>query len=56
MSDGRMLTMPESDFKEALRRSREAAWDAAVGCLTYPDGSKVELMSNTNPYRKEESK
>ena len=27
------------------------AWDACVASLEYPDGSKVEVASNTNPYR-----
>ena len=27
------------------------AWDAAVASLEYPDGSKVEVAANHNPYR-----
>ena len=51
MSHG-VITITEPDFREALRRAREAAWDAAVNSLAYPDGSKVELMTNDNPFRR----
>lgn len=30
------------------------AWDAAVASLEYPDGSKVEVAANNNPYRSSE--
>ena len=48
-------------YKSTLRNSLEAArpfiaaqaWDAAVASLEYPDGSKVEVAANHNPYRSE---
>lgn len=28
-----------------------AGWDAAIAACVYEDGTPVELVSNTNPYR-----
>lgn len=46
MSDD-LITMSEANFHEALAQ----VWDAAIASLRYADGSAVEVMSNTNPYR-----
>ena len=44
-----------SDIQTALEAAAPhlmaQAWDACVASLEYPDGSKVEVASNTNPYR-----
>lgn len=40
--------------EHVARREREAAaigWDAAVAAMQYPDGTPVEIVSSTNPYR-----
>ena len=48
-----VITMTEAKFFAAMREAQAYAWDAAVMSMVYPDGSKVELLTNTNPYRKE---
>ena len=47
-----ILTMSESKFFNAMREAQAYAWDAAVASMVYPDGTKVEVASNDNPYRK----
>jgi len=43
-----------SDRLEGSRRELLAVgWDAAVAAMVYPDGTKVELAENNNPYRKQ---
>lgn len=49
-------TFTDAEFKKLVREAGEIAWDAAVNSMAYPDGSKVELMTNDNPYRKEKRK
>ena len=42
-----------SDRLEESRRELLAiGWDAAVAAMVYPDGTKVEVAKNSNPYRK----
>jgi hypothetical protein len=42
-----------SDRLEQSRRELLAiGWDAAVAAMVYPDGTKVEVAENSNPYRK----
>jgi hypothetical protein len=42
-----------SDRLEQSRRELLAiGWDAAVAAMVYPDGTKVEVSENSNPYRK----
>jgi len=48
--------MPDLDFARRVLRVAAPliaaqAWDAAVASLEYPDGSKVEVAANHNPYR-----
>jgi len=45
------IAMTEARFHDAIREAQAYGWDAAVNSMTYPDGTKVELMSNVNPYR-----
>jgi len=50
-----LITMTEAKFFNAMREAQAYAWDAAVMSMVYPDGTKVELMTNDNPYRRERS-
>ncbi len=45
------ITMTEARFYDAIRAAQEFGWEAAVAAMVYPDGTKVELMTNVNPYR-----
>lgn len=40
-----------SATKELIRAAKESAWDECVGSLIYPDGTPVQVASNSNPYR-----
>lgn len=35
------------------REAKAAAWDACVASMVYEDGSPVEIVTLSNPYRKE---
>lgn len=34
-----------------IRKAQEQAWDEAIASLCYSDGTPVEVIANTNPYR-----
>ena len=36
---------------DALRSAKAEAWDEAVAALRYEDGTPVEMVANSNPYR-----
>ena len=42
-----VMTITHAQLNEALAKT----WDAAVASLRYADGSAVEVITNTNPYR-----
>jgi len=51
MMSEEIWTISKAKFFNAMREAQAYAWDAAVAAMVYPDGTKVELMSNSNPYR-----
>lgn len=46
-----MTAFTQADIDAAEKRGRGAAWDEAVASLRYEDGSPVEIVAVTNPYR-----
>ena len=42
-----VVALTRAQLNEALAQT----WDAAIASLRYADGSPVEVMTNTNPYR-----
>lgn len=51
VSRDRTKHIMDATLEAATVHLKAEAWDEAVASLEYPDGSKVEVAANHNPYR-----
>jgi hypothetical protein len=50
LADHQALELSRAGFG-SVRAGAEMGWDAAVGQMTYTDGTPVEIAENINPFR-----